>query len=183
MRGCHHYKSNPTMKIKFAVRISITVPIIMEPVKWGNDYLVDGGLLCNYPLSYFDIEGLPNTKQVDSDLFINYDTLGLKLLSADEISGGYIIYSGNRLMKNVGDYTLSIINTLHSHIENLYITSQRWDEDGNVDETKRYWNRTIAINTGNIDTMDVDIRPSEKKFLIDEGIKGANEWLVKSNFN
>jgi arachidonate 5-lipoxygenase len=61
-----HPKTTPTMPVRIAVAISMSLPVLMRPYRivrsigmgresWSEDDLyVDGGLLCNYPLHAFD---------------------------------------------------------------------------------------------------------------------------------
>ncbi|XP_072018773.1 uncharacterized protein [Amphiura filiformis] len=49
-----HVKTTPFMPIKIAVRMSISLPGVLYPVKYNNQYYVDGGLVNNYPIRAFD---------------------------------------------------------------------------------------------------------------------------------
>ncbi|XP_072046282.1 uncharacterized protein [Amphiura filiformis] len=49
-----HVKTTPCMKIKEAVRMSISIPGVLFPVKHKDQYFVDGGLINNYPIRVFD---------------------------------------------------------------------------------------------------------------------------------
>ncbi|XP_022101336.1 uncharacterized protein LOC110984974 isoform X2 [Acanthaster planci] len=53
-----HVKTTPDMPIRQAVRMSGCIPGVFCPVKVRkgktNDYFVDGGLLCNYPIHCYD---------------------------------------------------------------------------------------------------------------------------------
>ncbi|XP_062574554.1 uncharacterized protein LOC134236402 [Saccostrea cucullata] len=55
-----HVKTTPDMEIRQAVRISISIPVYFENIKLmnansgRNAVYVDGGVLCNYPISCFD---------------------------------------------------------------------------------------------------------------------------------
>ncbi|XP_022101302.1 uncharacterized protein LOC110984947 [Acanthaster planci] len=53
-----HVKTTPDMPIRQAVRMSCSIPGVYCPVKVQkgktNDYFVDGGLLCNYPIHCYD---------------------------------------------------------------------------------------------------------------------------------
>lgn len=180
----YHHKSNPDMEIKKAVRISCSFPFVLEPVIWKGDHLIDGGLLCNYPLSYFDIDALPNTKENINNVIkkeVNPETLGLKLIADGEITNKNYVSIKNVELTNIANYTLGIINTLQSHIENIYISHDHYEHDHdtfyNEFDVNKYWDRTIVIHTGNISTMDVNISDQDKEFLINEGNKGAKKWI------
>ena len=44
----------PEMKVVTAIRMSASIPIIFEPVKYYNDIYVDGLIFSNFPIDYFD---------------------------------------------------------------------------------------------------------------------------------
>jgi NTE family protein len=44
----------PEMKIKTAIKMSTSVPIIFEPIKYYNDYYVDSMIYNNFPVDYFN---------------------------------------------------------------------------------------------------------------------------------
>jgi hypothetical protein len=45
-----------------------------------------------------------------------------------------------------------------------------------------YWANTINVNTGNIKSMDFDIKPNEKAWLFEQGMEEANKWLKKNTY-
>jgi NTE family protein len=64
--ACAHYfthRTYPDMPIITALRITTCVPGLFQPVKWMNEYWVDGGVLNNYPIEIFHENGelLPRT--------------------------------------------------------------------------------------------------------------------------
>lgn len=52
----YNYETYPDMNVIDALRISIGVPIIFDPVKINNDFYVDGGLVNNYAIDILDDE-------------------------------------------------------------------------------------------------------------------------------
>lgn len=48
-----NYETHPDMKVLTALRITMSIPIIYEYVKFQDDIYVDGGLLDDYPIDYF----------------------------------------------------------------------------------------------------------------------------------
>jgi len=44
--------SHPDLKLTDAIFITCSIPFIFQPTFLNNTYLVDGGVLCNYPLDY-----------------------------------------------------------------------------------------------------------------------------------
>lgn len=173
----YHYQSNPDMPIKLAVRISIGLPYMFAAVKWKNDILIDGGTLDNYPIYIFDnivddVLVLPNTKIKTNSKFKsskfekNEKTLGLKLL--DNLEDGENLYSYNKKITSILDFTFELINSLLLRIERLQV-------HGN------YWERTMIIKTGSIDTINLSLTKEEKEYLISQGRKCAEEYIKLNN--
>lgn len=56
-RGCTIYyspRNTPEVKVSRAVRISISIPMIFQPVECKGDYLVDGAMLTDLPIHIFN---------------------------------------------------------------------------------------------------------------------------------
>ncbi len=91
------YETYPDMKIKDAVRISMSVPLYFEPVYMKDDgtitsrsdtanlhVMCDGGLLSNYPIQIFDDEKYGDCV-VSETKKQNKETLGLLLEKPEQI--------------------------------------------------------------------------------------------------
>jgi len=50
------YEKTPDIPVLKALIMSISIPIIFKPVKLGDKYYVDGGLIKHYPIDYFKSE-------------------------------------------------------------------------------------------------------------------------------
>jgi NTE family protein len=48
------YINSPHLSIAKAIRMSISLPFIMQPVQYNNKLYIDGGILNNFPLYIFD---------------------------------------------------------------------------------------------------------------------------------
>ena len=144
------YESYPNMKIKDAVRISMSVPLYFRPV-YINDsgvvfqkndasslhLMVDGGLLSNYPIEMFDSEQYGACIQ-NSGIKQNTETLGLLLEKPEQIE-----YNRSR----PGNYPLPI-RTVRNYIGALYRTliDKPNPEATEVDAL----HRTVTISNMNI---------------------------------
>ncbi|KAK2147793.1 hypothetical protein LSH36_535g01018 [Paralvinella palmiformis] len=88
-----HPKTTPDLPIRVAVRMALTTPGLVQPVKYRLDdykeYFADGGILCNYPIHCFDGWWL-SLKPNDSFLvkLHPFSELG-KSLDIDNRFGGY----------------------------------------------------------------------------------------------
>lgn len=47
-------ESHPNLEVAEAIRMSMSIPFVFEPVHLGRSLMVDGGVLSNFPLSLFD---------------------------------------------------------------------------------------------------------------------------------
>jgi len=64
------YETYPDMLLLRAIYITCCIPFIFQPVYINNTFLVDGGILCNYPLDYCIRDGAKK----DEILGINFKT-------------------------------------------------------------------------------------------------------------
>jgi NTE family protein len=161
------YATYPNMKIKTAVRASISIPIYFGAVfldSTGNRYhkqkdcpqcdiFLDGGITANYPLTIFD------SGQV------NQTTLGFKLERPEQTeryktSAGLARYE----IRNFGSYIGALYNIF---IEQLNTTTS-------FEAEKR---RTIYISTGGIAPRVRKMSKEEKDILFNNGKMAAEEFL------
>ena len=152
------YNIDPlNFSIAKAVRMSISIPFIFKPILIeDNDkssFMVDGGLISNFPVWLFDVEGIPR-----------WPTFGLRLKSDDE--DNFTAAKDTGLLK----YLFNIIDTAISSNEEAYLN--------NKDSI-----RTIDIPTFDISTLDFYISKEKKEKLFNSGYNSATEFLDKWNFN
>lgn len=90
-----------------AVRMSTSIPFYFEPYKLyykdGVSFIVDGGLLSNYPIWIFDIKGVPR-----------WPTLGFNLVG----EGQSLTSQGKN---DIFSYSLDIVSTMLNRKEDIYI--------------------------------------------------------------
>lgn len=106
-------EDNPDMKLLDAIKISICIPIIFTPIKYNDKLWVDGGLLNNYPIEYFD-------KELDCTLGITISDECFEKCNKNEINDlknylAYIfkclIYGQNMIINN--KYNNNSIKFIH----------------------------------------------------------------------
>lgn len=85
-----------------AVRASMSIPFFYEPVKLQKHYLVDGGLLSNFPIGLFDT----------SD---SWPTFGIKLSARSEA------LTKTNPVSNPIDYSLAILSTAMNAHDRMHI--------------------------------------------------------------
>lgn len=167
----YHIITNRTMKIKDAITISCCIPLVFTPVKWKGDTLVDGGVIENYPIYFFNEVQLPSSKNkkiLDLGEKLNPKTFGIKYIDKNT-SRDSSLWVGNDATENFVEYIKSIFNTVLTSNERKYI------RDG-------YWENTIAIDINCIKSLDsLHLEGSEKKELLELGYLAAVENLEKLN--
>jgi NTE family protein len=163
-RETHYYNKerNAEMPVRDAVRISMSIPLFFSAVDWQGDLLVDGGVLNNYPIWIFDGEYSCDPKGRHAEP--NSKTLGLKLLTEEEVEETVSGQHFSNDIYNLKDFTLSLVDCLLSQIDKLHLKAGDWD-------------RTIAINTRHIKTTQFDLSQEEKDLLLGEGRKGAEKFF------
>jgi NTE family protein len=137
------YITHPDMKLKIAVRMSSSYPIIFKPYLYENEYYVDGGLIDNYPIGVFH-------KNTHNTTIVNEHTLGLMFTKSGGITVEY---------PEIVDLKLYIESLLESMI-NPPQKQQMEPSD---------WERSIKIDVGNMSSTNFKLTDSDKKLLISRG--------------
>ncbi|MGL4736538.1 MAG: patatin-like phospholipase family protein [Cellulosilyticaceae bacterium] len=132
------YETTPQFEVAQAVRISMSIPLYFESVKFDeeakelseNNLFVDGGLLWNYPIGLFDREGKIAR------------TLGGILISGREPDP----------IKNLVDFIGSVISAATGVQKRVYRSKP---ED---------MARSIPIYTGKVSALNFDIKPGDEQY-------------------
>lgn len=148
-----NYGINPMdFKISEAVRMSMSIPLYFKPVKFfyynNCSYVVDGGILSNFPIWIFDTEGTPKRP-----------TIGFKLVDNSKKYND----STNKKMDFVS-YLFDIIGTMIDKNEEIYVK----DKDAV---------RTVFIPTLGVRTTDFTINHDMKTKLFNSGYESARKFL------
>jgi NTE family protein len=97
-------------EIAKAVRMSISIPFFFKPIKFGYkngmSYIVDGGVLSNFPIWIFDTSGKPR-----------WPTFGFKLTEPKSLNNGL----GKR---DIVSFAFDIIDTMLDKNEEIYIKNK-----------------------------------------------------------
>jgi NTE family protein len=143
----------PAVAVADAVRMSMSIPIFFESLrfdgkKFGDgDYYVDGGLFDNFPMHLFDQDEHAGKSWFFRD-GINWETLGL-FLYPDK----YLEPVESEIPENVWEFlTLAFRNLYQSHELSYYETST-------VDQ-----HRTIEISDCGISSTDFEIDIGSEKY-------------------
>lgn len=168
----------PNMKIKDAVRISMSIPLYFEAAFVNNKgellqndtaydthVMVDGGILGNFPIFMFD------TYQADSIGVVkripNPHTLGIRIDSDEQI----ISDKTNReiVPAKIEKFNDFMSAFYHIVIENLNRNNLSSDD----------WKRTISVSSKGISSRIKKLSADEKKLLIDSGQKSTQDFFNK----
>ena len=85
----HHEEVMRNVSIRTAVRISMGIPWVFEPVEFNGGLCVDGGVLDKYPIHAFDGE-YPGDPVARLNLCpANPEVLGLNIVSVDDLDNVY----------------------------------------------------------------------------------------------
>jgi NTE family protein len=158
--------------IAAAVRMSISIPVFFEPVRLTDShgeihYIVDGGVLSNYPIWLLD----------DGTSDPPWPTFGFKLV---DTAVRTLPQFDPDPIHNIADYLGSLLGTMISGNDNYHISVSSGD-----------YERSICIPTtvqvGDqktlIGTVDFDITPEQSTALYDNGLQAGRVFLQGWNFD
>jgi NTE family protein len=150
------------LSVALAVRMSMSIPIFFEPVRFANPQtgrehlIVDGGMLSNFPVWLFDAEEP------------QWPTFGLKLIQKDAkapLAGDLPPPDPPRRgVALVIDYLRSLVDTMMAAHDRLYIEESEFG-------------RTIAIDTLGVGTTEFDLSAQRALALFESGRTAAEEFL------
>jgi len=175
------WKHTPDMQIKTAIHISMCIPVYFKPVavdsNWkqisikkaiGNyDLYVDGGMLCNYPVNMFDTCVNGGNPLLCEDVKYNYQTLGLKLESSEQID------HYNKDNTDIVPHKITSVNEYIMALINLMTESLNRKTAGLKNET----GRTIYISYNDIFGKPRKVSAATRKMLFDNGVAAANRFF------
>lgn len=168
-------ETTPHLQIKKAVRRSTALPLVYKPdietikteiiendeTTWKDldHYYIDGGILDNFPIDYFD-------KIIKPD-----HCIGFKLISHSEFSGRtnpYINILAPTAPHNLSNYLMRIMIMMTNQSYRYHVSRKDWD-------------RTVKINIKEHSIINFDMSEEEKEDLINEGRKGVLNYLENTN--
>jgi NTE family protein len=175
------HEAYPDMKVKDAVRISVSIPLYFEAIfingegqtfthpkdKTGLEVMADGGFLANFPIRLFDSTKYGGEKQTNR-FKINHQTIGFRIDTDQQITND----SSNRQLAvmRIGNFKEYISAFYNIIIENLNRQTLS-DED---------WQRTISISDGTIAPRIRKLSAKEKDMLINNGRTATRLYIKRS---
>ena len=175
-----NHKTHPNLKVIQAIIMSSSIPLLIKPPYYNNEYYLDGGIFCNNPINDCflnekcdkdEILALVNDKRNPTDLSNNYYTNLEKEIIENDISNNnlnedtniisFLIY----IIKTVFKKFMIIENENNIKIKNIInvcLTSHNIDIN--------YWN--YVFNNSD-----------ERERLINHGINLANKFINNYDCN
>lgn len=143
------------LDVALAVRMSMSIPFFFKPVSLNNSYIVDGGVLSNFPVQIFDSDGVPE-----------WPTFGIKLALANS--------------NNLESTVRHPINGPFSELAAILFTAIEAHDAYYLQNDK--YVRTAFIDTTGVNSTDFNLKIEQKETLFNSGIKGANDFLAHWDF-
>jgi NTE family protein len=158
----------PKMKVRDAVRISISIPLYFEPVfidsngrvvyhpkqRQGLDVFVDGGIVENFPIHIFD--------KATPDL----NTIGFRMDHDAQIES-------DKTERTLAEMEVGNLNEYFRAFYSIVIENLNRQRLTDID-----WQRTISISDGNVQPRVRKLLKEEIKTLIENG-----RQAVRARFN
>lgn len=149
------------LDVATAVRMSMSIPLFYQPVQWGYkdgkgkrsiSYIVDGGILSNYPVWLFDTPGRPG-----------WPTFGFRLVESENpverthnISGPISLLS-------------AVVSTMMEAHDRKHISEADFA-------------RTIPIPTLGVRTTDFELSREKREELFQSGVRAAEKFFREWDF-
>ena len=179
------YKTTPSFSVATAVRISGGVPLYFTPIALNDslqkikksdtsayiNYYVDGGMLCNYPISMFDSCKHGEIPLLCNDLIFNPETLGIKLERKEQID----LFLKNSI--EIPPYKPKKISDYLAAFANLLIETMARKYPGLLNEK----GRSIYIDYGNFNPKVKKVSIKNKRMLYENGRAGVLQFFKIQN--
>jgi NTE family protein len=171
------YKTYPKMKVKDAVRISMSIPLYFTPIfmdSIGNlykkqnrenslDILLDGGITGNFPIFLFD--SIVQQSDKTEKRIANPATVGIRIDTEHQIENDN---------KNKGLAALQI-NNFEDYISAFYIYVLENLNRNTLSQED--WKRTISVSSVGISPKIKRLSQAQKNKLIQSGRNGVNRFF------
>lgn len=170
------HEQYPDMRVRDAVRISMSIPLYFEAVMIDStghilnkkkpttdfDVVVDGGLTGNFPIMIFDPFVTEDSRTLRTP---NWNTIGLRMdtptqIQYDSLQKGLAPIPINHFQNYLTAFYTYILENLNR--------GQLTDSD---------WKRTVSISTGNIGPRIRKLSLKEKNLLIRNGYEAMKKFI------
>ena len=143
------------LEVALAVRMSMSIPFFFEPIKLKNSYIVDGGLLSNFPVELFDSAGVPA-----------WPTFGYKLVVSGQADPTHLVQ--HPISGPISELAALFFTAMEAH-DAYYLSNDKFV-------------RTITIDSLNVASTDFNLTPAQKEALYQSGVNAAKTFLDHWDF-
>jgi NTE family protein len=143
------------LEVALAVRMSMSIPFFFEPVKLKDSYIVDGGLLSNFPVELFDSAGVPA-----------WPTFGYKLVVSGQADPTHLVQ--HPISGPISELAALFFTAMEAH-DAYYLSNDKFV-------------RTITIDSLEIGSTDFNLIPAQKEALYQSGVNAAKTFLDHWDF-
>lgn len=150
---------NRNIPIRKAIRMSMSIPFLYEPVNYEGQMCVDGGVLDNFAIHVFDGEYPGHPDGVLNLLKPNPRVLGLKIVTKSQLEE-----NKTNDITGIFNYSISYIDLFLTENEKRVMTPS------NI-------LRTIQIVTDDYPLSEFNLSDEQKMELIDSGRKYTEEYF------
>ena len=109
-----NYLDTPNVMVYTAIRMSVSVPILFQPVKYLNKYYIDGGLLSNVPIGLEPEQEEP----------VNTSTLVFRIVNTTDTT---------TKINSIQSYLTSVVYCVLSELENIKVSASVSKNDNDND--------------------------------------------------
>jgi len=173
------FETYPSMKVKDAVRISMSIPLyfeavcidstgkVVDPKKARDPYdiVVDGGFTGNFPIFVFDSLASGS----GSDRIPHRSTLGFRIDTPPQIAYDSL---------NPGALAPVPVNKFSNYVGALY--NYVLENLNRSTLTKADWDRTVSISSGSIGPKIRKLSIREKNMLIENGQIATQDFMRRN---
>ena len=173
------YLNYPHMRVKDAVRISMSIPLYFKAVfidSVGNiihktknrndlDIMIDGGMVANFPITLYDSLTLDTANQPIR--LPNFQTIGIRIDTENQI----------QLDKKQGGLEPYPIQTFNDYLKASYVYIL--ESLNRQTLTAADWSRTISVSSSDISPLLKKLSAAQKNTLMQNGRIGVRSFLSK----
>ena len=173
-------ESYPEMKVKDAVRISMSIPLYFEAgfidsagkvykkqnAKADLDVVVDGGIIGNFPIFLFDEVRQDSTNRAIR--IPNYKTIGIRIDTESQIASDSVSKELVPLpIKNMSDYMTAFYILALENLNRSNLIPGDWE-------------RTVSVSSAGIAPKIRKLSVADKEALINSGEKYTAAFIARS---
>ena len=149
-----------SQEVAAAVCASAAMPFYFEPTKLGDSFIVDGGIISNFPIWLFEKSRHDHNRDVP--------TFGIKTSAKPEAlsNGRHLNATGNTF-----SYAIAVLRTILNAQDQIHL-----DDPCTL-------RRTMFIDTADIGSTEFSLTTEQQELLYNNGRKAAEKFLAHWNFN